>query len=121
MDGQAGSMLYPEEAAAIILHHVDNDKWRILCGPSAATLRPPACCARVLRPADRLRRLGDDALSIDAAVRADPDGAYEKEFMDLTEEGSPLRGAGEFQRGSKSQLAEIEEGAEAKLRTVKSS
>eukprot|EP01045_Picozoa_sp_COSAG04_P027341 COSAG04_NODE_3979_length_2382_cov_3.189225_4_plen_100_part_00 len=41
MDGQAGSMLYPGEAAAIILHHVDNDKWRILCDPPpAATLRP---------------------------------------------------------------------------------
>ena len=82
---------------------------------SPATTHGPADRVGVLRPAGCLRRLGDDALSLDAAVRADPDGAYEKEFMDLTEEGSPLRGAGEFQRGSKSQLAEIEEGVEAKL------
>ena len=41
MDGQAGSMLYPEEAAAIILHHVDNDKWRILCASPRQPLTDP--------------------------------------------------------------------------------
>lgn len=77
----ASNMLSPGEAASIILHHVNEGRWRIL--------------------------LGDDALSIDASVRNDPGMAYEKNMNTLMHEGSELRGAGAFRQGSKSQLAEF--------------
>ena len=44
------------QAATIILDGVRHDRWRIL--------------------------VGDDAEALDAAVRADPAGAYDREFWD---------------------------------------